>query len=134
MKRQAKACPAMVLALAGWLVPGGAYLLTRRYLQFAGFAMAVAVTFGAGLAMSGWCGWPGTAELAGLDGFSALVFRGGAALKLLAGIPYLAVRAFGGSGSLLDSRLHEQGNTLLMMAGLLNVLSVSSALDLRRSK
>ena len=122
------------LALFGWLVPGGAYLLTKRYVQFAGFLIAVAVTFAAGLAMSGWCGWPQPAELAGLDGFTALVFKGGAALKLLAGAPYAIARAFGASGSLLDSRLHEQGNALLMMAGLLNLLAVASALDLRRSK
>ena len=29
------------LAVFGWIVPGGAYLLMRRYLQFAGFAVLV---------------------------------------------------------------------------------------------
>ena len=35
----------IVIALFGWLIPGGAYLLTRRYLQFAGFLTLVTVTF-----------------------------------------------------------------------------------------
>jgi hypothetical protein len=32
---------ALGLAAFGWLVPGGAYLLMRRYLQFAVFAVLV---------------------------------------------------------------------------------------------
>ncbi len=39
----------VALALFGWLVPGGAYLLMRRYVQFALFAVVVWTAFGAGL-------------------------------------------------------------------------------------
>ena len=122
------------LALFGWLVPGGAYLLMRRYLQFAIFAGVVSATFAAGLLLHGASGWPEPAELAGLDGFTALVFKAGAFAKMLAGAPYLAVQIFNGSGTFLDGRLHEQGTALLMMAGLFNVLAVSSALDLRKAE
>ena len=41
------------LAVAGWLVPGGAYLLQGRYAQFVSFAFPVSITFGAGLALHG---------------------------------------------------------------------------------
>ena len=44
---------AVGLAVFGWLVPGGAYLLMRRYLQFAVFAVLVSATFAAGLALHG---------------------------------------------------------------------------------
>jgi hypothetical protein len=119
----------VLIAGFGWLVPGGAYLLTRRYLQFAVFAIVVSVTFGAGLALHGGYSWPQPAELAGVDGFTAMVFKAGAFAKVLAGGPYLLAGLFDGSGSFLNGRLHEYGTTLLMMAGLINLLAVSSALE-----
>ena len=125
---------AVLLAVFGWLVPGGAYLLMRRYIQFAVCASIVVAAFTAGVALHGGCRWPEPAELAGLDGFTALVFQAGAFAKLLAGAPYLLVRFFDGSEPFLNGRLHEYGTTLLVMAGLFNVLSVSSALDLRKEQ
>ena len=38
---------AVALAAFGWLVPGGSYLLMRRYFQFAIFAVLVSTTFAA---------------------------------------------------------------------------------------
>jgi hypothetical protein len=124
----------LLLAAFGWLVPGGAYLLMRRYLQFGVFAFVVSAAFGAGLALQGGCRWPEPAELAGLDGLTAFVFQAGAFAKLLAGGPYLAAWFFDGSSGLLSGRLHEYGSTLLLMAGLFNMLGVSSALDLRKER
>lgn len=121
----------LLLTAFGWLVPGGAYLLMRRYLQFAVFAFVVWAAFAAGLVLQGGWGWPQPAELAGLDAFTALVFKAGAFAKSLAGAPYLVAWLFDGSSSFLGGRLHEYGTTLLTMAGLFNVLAVSSALDLR---
>jgi hypothetical protein len=122
---------AILTAGFGWLVPGGAYLLRRRYLQFAGFALVVTASFAAGILLGGGNRWPQSAELAGLDTFTALVFQASAFVKLLAGGPYLLTRLFDGP-TFLDGRLHEYGTTLLMMAGLFNVLAVASAFDLRK--
>lgn len=123
----------VLLAAFGWLVPGGAYLLMRRYVQFAVFAVVVVGAFGAGLALHGGSVWPQPAELAGLDGFTALAFKAGALAKLLAGAPYLLARCFDHS-SFLESRLHEQGAALMMMAGAANALAVGGALDLRKER
>jgi hypothetical protein len=123
---------AVGLAVFGWLVPGGAYLLMRRYLQFAVFAALVSVTFAAGLALHGGLQWPQPAELQGLDTFAALVFKGGALAKLFAGGPFLLTQIFAGAHSFLDGRLHEYGTTLLVLAGLFNVLAVADALELRK--
>jgi uncharacterized membrane protein (UPF0136 family) len=122
------------LAIVGWLVPGGAYLLMRRYLQFAIFAVIVSATFAAGIVLQGGSRWPQPAELAGLDSFTAWAFKAGALAKVLAGGPYLIAELFNGSSSFFSGRLHEQGSTLLMMAGVFNVLAVSSALDLRKER
>jgi hypothetical protein len=122
------------LAAFGWLVPGGAYLLMRRYLQFAVFAVLVSATFAAGLALHGGLQWPQPAELQGLDTFAALVFKGGALAKLLAGGPYLLAQLFDGAPSFLDGRLHEYGTTLLVLAGLFNLLAAANALELRKEE
>jgi hypothetical protein len=117
------------LVVFGWFVPGGAYLLMRRYVQFAVFASAVTAAVIAGFVLQGGSGWPRPEELVGLDGFTALVFRVGAATKLLAGAPFLAASMADSAGGFLSSRVHEYGSVLLIMAGVMNVLGVSSALD-----
>ena len=123
----------VALAAFGWLVPGGAYLLMRRYMQFAIFAAIVTVTFAAGILLQGSVRWPAPVELAGLDRFTAFAFQVSAFAKALAGAPYLAANAFN-QPSFLSGRLHEYGATLLMMAGLFNVLGISSALDQRKGE
>ncbi len=125
---------AVVLAVFGWLVPGGAYLLMRRYLQFAGFAVLVSATFAAGVALQGGYQWPQSGELRGLDSFTILVFKAGALVKLLAGGPFLFAQFFDGSHGFLDGRLHEFGTTLLVLAGIFNLLAVSNALELRKAE
>jgi hypothetical protein len=125
---------AVGLAVAGWLLPGGSFLLMRRYAQFAGFAALVSITFAVGLALHGGYQWPQPAELQGLDSLTALLFQAGALAKALAGGPFLLAQFFGGSHSFLDGRLHEYGTTLLTLAGLFNLLAVSNALELRKAE
>jgi hypothetical protein len=123
----------ILLAAFGWLVPGGTYLLTRRYLSFVLFAGAVWSAFAAGVMLHGGAQWPAATDLAGLDGGTALFFRGGAIAKALAGAPYLLAQAFDLSGTFLDGRLHEPGTTLLAMAGVINALAISTALEARKA-
>lgn len=117
----------------GWFVPGGAYLLMRRYVQFALFASAVSAAVIAGVALQGGSAWPRPEDLAGVDGFTALTFRAGAVAKFLAGAPFLASSTFHDAGGFLSSRVHDYGNLLLIMAGVVNVLGISSALDQREA-
>ena len=117
------------LAAFGWLVPGGAYLLTRRYLQFGVFAALVCAACGAGVAMQGSVQWPTSAELQGLDPFTSYMFQAGALAKMLAGAPFLVVSWFGPSRDFLAGRAHEYGSTLLLLAGLFNLLGISGALE-----
>jgi hypothetical protein len=122
------------LAVFGWLVPGGAYLLMRRYAHFAGFALVISATCAAGLALHGGYQWPQPADLAGLDSFEVLFFKAGALTKLLAGGPFLLGSWLGGPQSFLDGRLHEYGTTLLALAGMFNLLAISNALETRKEE
>jgi hypothetical protein len=124
---------AVLLALIGWLVPGGAYLLMRRYLQFAGFAILVSASVAAGFALHGGYQWPQSADLQGLDGLTALLFKAGALAKLLAGGPFLIARFLGGAQGFLDGRMHEFGTALLTLAGVFNLLAISNAFELRKA-
>jgi hypothetical protein len=121
-------------AVFGWLVPGGAYLLMRRYLQF---AVSLAVVCGAtvaGMALHGANLWPQAAELQGLDGFVINLAHAGALAKALAGGPYLLARLCDYSQTYLSGQTHEYGTTLLVLAGLFNLLALVDGLELRKGK
>jgi len=120
-------------AFFGWIVPGGAYLLARRYLQF---AMALALVCGAtlaGIALHGANLWPQAEELQGLDSLSATMAQGGAFARVLAGAPYFLAHLCHYSQSFLAGQTHEYGTTLLALAGLFNVLALADALEVRKA-
>lgn len=134
LARPARSVPAAALAAFGWLVPGGGYLLIGRNRQFALFLLLVSTAFGAGLALHGGNLWPRSEELQGLDGFSALLAQAGALVKVLAGGPYLLARLFDYSQGFVQGRLHEYGTMLLAVAGLLNLLALADAWELRKAE
>lgn len=105
----------------------------RRYLQFAVFAGLVTATLIAGVALHGALQWPDAAALQGLDAFTVLVFQAGALAKLLAGCPFLLALHFNGGHGFLDGRLNEYGTTLVVLAGLFNLLAISNALESRKA-
>lgn len=121
-------------AVFGWLVPGGAYLLTRRYLQFAMSLALVCCATVAGMALHGANMWPQADELKGLDSFTAWTAQAGAFAKLLAGGPYLLARLGASSQTFLGGQTHEYGTTLLVLAGLFNLLALVDGLELRKAK
>jgi hypothetical protein len=117
------------LAAFGWLVPGGAYLLQRRYVQF-GLSLGLVLTASiSGIALGGGNLWPKSADLQGLDSFTILLAKAGGITKLLAGAPYLLARLCGYAQGPFNGRLHEYGTTLLIVAGLLNLLALADALE-----
>ena len=81
--------------------------------------------------MQGGSLWIAPDELAGVDGFTALVAKVGILGKALAGAPYLLARVFYHSQSYLDGRLHEYGTILLVFAGLMNLLALADAFEIR---
>jgi hypothetical protein len=126
----AMASPA-VLAAVGWLLPGGGYLLLRRYRQFALYLLVVSAATLAGVLLGGANLWPAPVDLRGLEGLAALMARGGALAKAMAGGPYLLARLLGYAQSYPAGCLHEYGTALLTVAGLLNLLALADAWEMR---
>jgi hypothetical protein len=120
-------------ALFGWLVPGGAYLLGRRYLQFGVSLAVVCSATVAGVALHGANLWPQADELAGLDGFTAGVAQAGALAKVLAGAPYLLARLCSYSQTFLGGQTHEYGTAMLVLAGLFNLLALVDGIERRKA-
>lgn len=118
------------LGAAGWLVPGGGYLFTRRYFQFAVSWALICTAFLAGIALQGGGLWIGSGELDGVDGFTSVVAYASLAGKALAGLPYLLARMFYHSQSYAAGRVHEYGTTLLLFAGIMNLLALADAFEL----
>jgi hypothetical protein len=117
------------LAAFGWLVPGGGYLLTRRYVQFGISLSLVLAASVSGVALGGGNLWPQSTDLQGVDSLTLLLSKAGAITKLLAGAPYLLARLCGYAQSPFNGRLHEYGTTLLVIAGLINLLALADAIE-----
>jgi len=119
-----------ILGGVGWLLPGGGYLLTRRYAQFATTFGLICGTFLTGISLQGGGLSIAPGELNGVDGFTALVAQAGVAGKALVGVPFLLARAFYPHQAYLEGRLHEYGTTLLLFAGIMNLLALADAFEL----
>jgi hypothetical protein len=124
----------VLTAAFGWLVPGGAYLLARRYLQFAVSLALVSCATVAGIVLHGANLWPGADELQGLDGLATVMAQAGGLAKVLAGAPYLLARLCNYSQTFFAGQTHEYGTTLLVLAGLFNLLALADGLELRKAK
>jgi hypothetical protein len=133
-RHQTRTVPAALVAAFGWLVPGGGYLLMRRYLQFVAFLVVILLAAGAGIALHGANLPPRPEELQGLDGLSVLLAKAGTLVKMLAGGPYLLARVCDYSQAFVNGYTHEYGTKLLILAGLLNLLALVDAYNLRKAE
>ena len=113
----------------GWLIPGGTYLLRRKYLQFAVFLLVVCTAVAAGMALQGSVLFPKSAELQGTDGLTIMLAWAGSLARALAGGPYLLALPFASLQTFMSGRTHEFGTVLLEIAGLLNLLAIAEAME-----
>jgi hypothetical protein len=86
------------------------------------------------MALHGASLWPRAIELQGLDNFAAGVARAGALAKAMAGVPYFVTRLGDYPQTFLSGQTHEYGTTLLVLAGLFNLLALTDAMELRKAK
>ncbi|MDQ3170667.1 MAG: hypothetical protein M3Q55_11065 [Acidobacteriota bacterium] len=113
----------VVLFLLAWLLPGaGHYTLGKRQKALV-FAIVLPAMFLIGLVLKGRL-FPFTPG----DPLVALA----SAADVMAGVPYLLARLFGGGEGVVTAITYEYGNTFMIAAGLLNSLVVLDAFDVAR--
>ena len=114
--------PPAVVVVVSWLVPGGGHLMQGRRQKGLIFLIAIPLMFAIGLALKGRLFPFQFAEP--LVGLAALANLG-------MGIPYFIARGLGLGPGVVTAASYEYGNTFLIVSGLLNMLVVIDAYDVR---
>ena len=119
----------LILLLAAWAVPGLGHFLLHRRFRAGVFAVATGGLFWLGISLSAHLTMPGDAET-----FALFKFLGAVG----SGAHYLLARLLGfGVGDVLalkEALTNEHGITCLYTAGIINVLAVADALEIRAGR
>jgi hypothetical protein len=120
--QSATAVPASAMALlapaVGWLIPGAGHLIQKRWIR--GFLLMVSAVamFACGLAMDGKIYKPNTGDLLDILGFVGDLGSGGL---------YFLGRLQEWGGTAITNATADYGTKFIVVAGLLNVMSMVDA-------
>ena len=112
----------VLLCLAAWAIPGAGHLWLGRRAKGLILLVAIPLMFAIGLAVRG--------RLAPFD-FSQPLVGLAAFADVGAGLPYFLAKSLGAGGGDVTAATYEYGNTFLIVSGLLNMLVVIDAYDVR---
>jgi hypothetical protein len=108
-----------VLAPAiGWLIPGAGHLIQKRWIRGIILMLCVVTMFVLGLAMNGKIYRPNTGDLLDILGFVGDLGAGGL---------YIAGRMADWGSAVITQATADYGTKYIVVAGLLNVMSVVDA-------
>lgn len=120
--RSAAAAPASSMAMLapalGWLVPGAGHLIQKRWIRGLLLMVSVVTMFALGLAMDGKIYKPNTGDLLDILGFVGDVGAGGL---------YIMGRMLDWGGTAISYATADYGTKFIVVAGLLNVMSMVDA-------
>ena len=114
--------PPAVVCLLSWLVPGAGHFVVGRRQKGLIFLVALPVMFAIGLWLNG--------RLAAFEFTDPLVGLAAVA-NLGMGIPYFIAASLNLGQGVVTAASYEYGNTFLIVSGLLNLLVVLDAYDVR---
>lgn len=114
--------PPAAVCVVSWLVPGAGHLMLGRRQKGLVFLIALPVMFAIGLALEGRL-FPFAFDEP-LVGLAAIANVG-------MGVPYFIAKALGLGQGVVTAASYEYGNTFLIVSGLLNMLVVIDAYDVR---
>ena len=114
--------PPAVVCVVSWLIPGAGHLLLGRRQKGVIFLIALPVMFAIGLALKGRL-FPFV--------FSEPLVGLAAMANLGMGVTYFIASGLGLGAGVVTAASYEYGNTFLIVSGLLNMLVVIDAYDVR---
>lgn len=119
-----------LLLLLSWICPGGGHFVLHKKFRAALAFVAVGVLFWLGIWLKAYITFPGTPD----ESFALFKFLGAAG----SGAHFLLALIFKqGLGDLIpykEAFTNEYGNTCLYTAGILNILCMVDALDIRKGR
>jgi hypothetical protein len=108
------------VVVLGWLFPGMGYFAQCKWVRGALIFVCVVGMFVLGLALSGQTYGFNTGDLLAILGWVG---------DLCAGALYFITRSLGGGAAVAHSVMGDYGTTMMISAGLLNILAASDARD-----
>ena len=114
------ASPAMqvIVPALGWLIPGAGHLLLKRWIRGTLLLVSIVAMFLIGLAMEGHVYHPNGGDILDMLGFVGDVG---------AGALYILSQALGWGPGAIEHATADYGTKFLIVAGLLNFISVADA-------
>jgi hypothetical protein len=109
---------AVVAPALGWLIPGAGHLIQKRWIRGILLMVSVVAMFAFGLAMDGKIYKPNTGDLLDILGFVGDLGAGGL---------YIAGRMGDWGRAVITHATADYGTKYIVVAGLLNVMSVVDA-------
>jgi hypothetical protein len=109
---------ALLAPAVGWLVPGAGHLIQKRWIRGLVLMASVVAMFVFGLAMDGKIYKPNTGDLLDILGFVGDLGAGGL---------YILGRTLDWGGNAISYATADYGTKYIVVAGLLNIMSVVDA-------
>jgi hypothetical protein len=108
----------IVVALVGWLIPGGGHILLKRYVRGALLFVSVLAMFFIGLGLNGRVYKPNGGDILDILGFVGDVGTGAL---------YILARIMDWGSALSANAAADYGKTFIIVAGLLNFIAAADA-------
>lgn len=119
----------IVPVLAGWIVPGGGHFLQKKTGRGILILASVGLMFLFGMFMRGTMFTPERGDI-----LTTLINYGGFICNLASGAFYFAATMFGYNVPDMPGDVHDYGTKFLVTAGLLNILAMVDAYEIKIGK
>ena len=116
---------AVVVLVAGWLVPGAGHFLLKKWIRGALLFVSIVSMFMIGIALKGKVYMPNAGDLLDMLNFAG---------DLGNGLLYVLARAFDWGASSVQIAIADYGTKFIVVAGLLNIVAAVDAHSLARGR
>ena len=115
---QANSMRAMMVLIAGWLIPGAGHFLLKKWIRGTLILVSIVSMFAIGISLKGKIYIPNTGDLLDMLNFAG---------DLGTGVLYVMARMFDLGASSVQVAIADYGTKFIVVAGLLNVICAVDA-------